>query len=97
MSYFKFEVDGESKNTLTEREEKIIQNAILNLAAMTNALLIGKGVMLNPPDEGKLGITFAYPEAISAEQELEIQEALIKKLDTFFQMSELTLATTLKN
>ena len=60
MSYFKFEVDGSIKEDLTNREIDILQNTFLNLAAMTNALIVGKGVMLNPPDEGKLGITFAY-------------------------------------
>ncbi|WP_110561294.1 hypothetical protein [Ureibacillus chungkukjangi] len=63
---------------------------------MTNALIVGKGVMLNPPDEGKLGITFAYPEAISVEQEEEIKDVFLKKLNVFFQMSNLELIAEIK-
>ncbi|MCM3390146.1 hypothetical protein M3649_18790 [Ureibacillus chungkukjangi] len=52
--------------------------------------------MLNPPDEGKLGITFAYPEAISVEQEEEIKDVFLKKLNVFFQMSNLELIAEIK-
>ena len=96
MSYFKFEVDGPLRPSLTEREVDILQTTFLNLAAMTNALIVGKGVMLNPPEEGKLGITFAYPEEISVEKESEMKEAFLKKLDLFFQMSKLELSAEVK-
>lgn len=96
MSYFKCEVEGPITNDLTKREIEILQNTFLNLAAMTNALLVGQGVMLNPPDEGKMGITFAYPEAIAEEKETEIKETFIKKLNIFFQMSNLDLTAKIK-
>ena len=95
MTYFKIEAEGASKADLTKRETLIIQNALLNLAAMTNALLVGKGVYLNPPDEGKLGITLSYPEALDKEKEAEVIEVLLKKFDTFFSMSELQLTASM--
>ena len=91
MSYFKVIVDGSSKQDLTEREQLILQNAILHFSAMTNAIITGTGVMLNPPDEGMIGITFAYPEAIDAEKEAEVRESIVKKLNGFFMMSNLEL------
>ncbi|MCM3721525.1 hypothetical protein [Solibacillus isronensis] len=54
MSYFKVIVDGNSKQGLTEREQ-----LILHFSTMTNAIITDAGVMLNPPDEGTIGITFA--------------------------------------
>lgn len=97
MSYIVVEVDGPVKPNLTEREVTILQNTILNLAAMTNALIVGEGVMLNPLDKGKMGITFAYPENISFDKENQIKDAFIKKLNTFFQMSDLELKAEITN
>lgn len=54
LSYFKVIVDGNSKQGLTEREQ-----LILHFSTMTNAIITDAGVMLNPPDEGTIGITFA--------------------------------------
>ena len=96
MSYFKVVVDGISKQDLTEREQLILQNSILHFSAMTNAIITGTGVMLNPPDEGTMGITFAYPEAIDAEKEAEVRESIIKKLNGFFTMSNLELNAVIK-
>lgn len=97
MSYIIVEVDGPIKQELTERETRILQMSFLNLAAMTNAQITGQGVMLNPPDEGKLGITFAFPEKITIEQENTLKEHFIKKLNTFLQMSELNLTAEVTN
>jgi hypothetical protein len=96
MAYFKIEVDGPMRPSLSGREIDILQTTFLNLAAMTNALIIGKGVMLNPPEEGKMGITFAYPEKLSEEKESEIKEAFLKKVNVFFQMSKLELTAEIK-
>lgn len=96
MAYFKCIVDGPIAQELTEREVIILQNTFLNLAAMTNALIVGQGVMLNPPDDGDLGIVFAYPEAIPAEKETEVKEAFANKLNVFFEMSNLALTTEFK-
>ena len=96
MTYFKVEVDGKDKAELTERETVILQNTFLNLAAMTNALLVGQGCMLNPPDEGKLGITFAYEESIGEEKEAELKDAFLNKLNVFFEMSQLDLLAEIK-
>ncbi|MCH7323127.1 hypothetical protein LZ480_14705 [Solibacillus sp. MA9] len=91
MSYFKVVVDGNSKQALTEREQLILQNSILHFSAMTNAIITGTGVMLNPPNEGTMGITFSYPEAIDAEKEAEVRESIVKRLNGFFAMSNLEL------
>lgn len=91
LSYFKVIVDGNSKQGLTEREQLILKNSILHFSAMTNAIITGAGVMLNPPDEGTLGITFAYPEALYAEKEVEVRESIVKRLNSFFVMSNLKL------
>lgn len=96
MSYFKVVVDGISKQDITEREQLILQNAILHFSAMTNALITGTGVMLNPPDEGTMGITFAYPEAIDAEKEAEVRESIVIRLNAFFSMSNLQLKAMIK-
>lgn len=96
MSYFKVIVDGISKQDLTEREQLILQNSILHFSAMTNAIITGTGVMLNPPDEGTMGITFAYPEAIDIEKEAEVRESIVKKLNGFFTMSNLELNAVIK-
>lgn len=96
MSYFKVVVDGISKQDLTEREQLILQNSILHFSAMTNAIITGTGGMLNPPDEGTMGITFAYPEAIDAEKEAEVRESIVKKLNGFFTMSNLELNAVIK-
>ena len=96
MSYFKVVVDGISKQELTEREQLILQNSILQFSAMTNAIITGTGVMLNPPDEGTLGITFAYPEAIDADKEAEVRESIVKRLNGFFSMSNLELHAVVK-
>ena len=96
MSYFKVVVDGNSKQELTEREQLILQNSILQFSAMTNAIITGTGVMLNPPDEGTLGITFAYPEAIDADKEAEVRESIVKRLNGFFSMSNLELHAVVK-
>ena len=97
MTYFKFEANGPVKEQLTEREVDILQTALLNLAAMTNAVLVGQGVMLNPPDEGKIGITLAYEENLSEEKEQEFVDVFLRKINTFFQMSNLDLTLELAN
>lgn len=97
MSYLKIEIDGPVKDDLSTREIDILQMTFLNLAAMTNAIITGTGVMLNPPDEGKLGITLAYSENLSLEKEKELSEALLKKLNTFLIMCKLELTANLKN
>lgn len=96
MTYFKVVVDGQAKEQLTAREQVILQNAILHFSAMTNALVVGVGVMLNPPDEGQMGITFAYPEPIDNEKETQIRESIVRKLNSYFTMCELDLAATIK-
>ena len=97
MTYFKFEANGPVKEELTEREVDILQQAILNLAAMTNAVLSGNGVYLNPPDEGEIGITLAYVESLSEEKEQEFVDVFLRKINTFFQMSNLDLTLELAN
>ena len=74
-----------------EREQLILQNSILHFSAMTNATITGTGVMSNPPEEGEMGITFAYPEAIGAEKEIEVRESIVKKLNSLFAMSKLEI------
>ncbi len=91
MTYLKFEANGPVKEELTEREVSILDNAILNLAAMTNAFITGQGVMLNPPDEGKIGITFAFEEKVPEEKEQELINSFLRKINTFFKMSNLDL------
>lgn len=74
------------------RKRKIdFTNSILHFSAMTNAIVTGKGVMLNPPDKGTMGIVFAYPEAIDAEKEVEVRDSIVKRLNSFFAMSNLEL------
>ena len=97
MTYFKFEANGPVKEELTEREVDILQTSLLNLAAMTNAIVVGQGLMLNPPDDGKIGITFAYVESISEEKEQEIVDAFLRKINTFFKMSNLDITLELAN
>ena len=97
MTYFKFEANGPVKEELTEREVDILQTSLLNLAAMTNAIVVGQGLMLNPPDDGKIGITFAYVDSISEEKEQEIVDAFLRKINTFFKMSNLDLTFELAN
>ncbi|MEK5187113.1 hypothetical protein [Solibacillus sp. FSL W7-1324] len=97
MSYLKFEIDGPLKKELSPREIDILQTTFLNLAAMTNALITGKGVMLNPPDEGKLGVTLAFSEKLLSKKENELSEALLKKINNFLQMSKLELSAHLTN
>ena len=97
MTYFKFEANGPVKEELTEREVDILQTSLLNLAAMTNAIVVGEGLMLNPPDDGKIGITFAYVDSISEEKEQEIVDAFLRKINTFFKMSNLDLTLELAN
>jgi len=89
MTYLKFEANGPVKEELTEREVEILQTAILNLAAMTNALITGQGAMLNPPDEGKIGITFAFEAKLPEEKEQELIDSFIRRMNTFFKMSNL--------
>ena len=96
MTYFKVIVDGQKKDQLTEREQVMLQNTILQFSAMTNAIVVGVGVMLNPPDEGQMGITFAYPEPIDNEKETDIRESIVRRLNTYFSMCELDLAATIK-
>ena len=97
MTYLKFEANGPVKEELTEREVDILQTSLLNLAAMTNAIVVGQGLMLNPPDDGKIGITFAYVESISEEKEQEIVDVFLRKINTFFKMSNLDLTLELAN
>ena len=97
MTYFKFEANGPVKEELTEREVDILQTSLLNLAAMTNAVVVGQGVMLNPPDDGKIGITFAYVESLSEEKEQELLDLFLSKINTFFKMSNLDLTLELAN
>ena len=97
MTYFKFEANGPVKEELTEREVDILQTSLLNLAAMTNAIVVGQGLMLNPPDDGKIGITFAYEENLSEEKEKEIVDVFLRKINTFFKMSNLDLTLELEN
>ena len=97
MTYFKFEANGPVKEELTEREEDILQSALFNLAAMTNAVVSGQGVMLNPPDEGKIGVTLAYIESLSEEKEQEFIDLFLRKINTFFQSSNLDLTLELAN
>lgn len=96
MAYIKIVVDGPTKAELSKREVDILQTTFLNLAAMTNAIITGVGVMLNPPEEGELGITFAYPEAISEEKETEMRDSFLRRLNTFFEMSKLDLKASIK-
>lgn len=95
LTYFKVKVEETQNENLTEREKLIIQNTILHFSAMTNAIVTGVGVMLNPPDEGKLGITFAYPEPIDAQKETDIREQIVKRLNGFFTMSNLSLQASI--
>ena len=97
MTYLKFEANGPVKEELTEREVDILQTSLLNLAAMTNAIVVGKGVMLNPPDDGKIGITYAYEEKLSEEKEQEIIDVFLRRINTFFKMSNLDLTLELAN
>jgi hypothetical protein len=39
---------------------------------MTLVLLVGKEVYLNPPDEGKIGITCSSPESFETDKEAEL-------------------------
>lgn len=97
MTYLKFEVNGHLQEHFTERETTILQMAILNIAAMTNVLIFETGVLLNPPDEGEIGITLTYEREVEREQEKEFCEAFIYKINTFFQMSNLNLYMYLVN
>ena len=97
MTYLKFEANGPVKEELTEREVDILQTSLLNLAAMTNAIVVGQGLMLNPPDDGKIGITFAYVESISEEKEQEIVDVFLSKINTFFCILYLDLTLELAN
>lgn len=89
MTYLKFEANGPVKEELTEREVEILQTAILNLAAMKNALITGQGAMLNPPDEGKIGITFAFEAKLPEDKEQKLIESFLLQMNTFFKMSNL--------
>ncbi len=40
--------------------------------------------MLNPPDDGKIGITLAYLENLSEEKEQEFIDIFLRKISTFF-------------
>ncbi len=43
-------------------------------------------VMLNPPEEGTMGITFSYPEPIAVDKETEVRGVIVKRLNNFFAM-----------
>ncbi|MCH7321337.1 hypothetical protein LZ480_05475 [Solibacillus sp. MA9] len=97
MTYLKFEVIGHLQEHFTDRETTILQMAILNIAAVTNVLIFETGIMLNPPDEGAIGITLSCEWEVERAKEKEFCEAFICKINTFFQMSNLNLHMDLVN
>lgn len=81
---------------LTEREKIMLQTTILNFAAMTNAIITGEGLALNPLENDAIGIILVFPKALNSEVSTELMESLKNKLSNYFKMCNLELEAKVK-
>jgi len=83
---------------LNPRERKMLQNTVLNFAAMSNALIVKEDVVLNPleSDNVNIGIVLVYAKALDEEQSKAISDALTNRFTMYFTMSDLDLEAQIK-
>lgn len=81
---------------LTEREKIMLQTTILNFAAMTNAIITGEGLALNPLENDEIGIILVFPKALNSEVSTELTESLKNKFSNYFRMCNLELEAQVK-
>src|SRR5690606_4652719 len=79
-------------NDYNEREQKILEVLLLNLAAQANAQTTQKGMAMNPIDREKdelFHYQFTWQKSLSEEKYNEFAEAVKNRYDVAFQMCEL--------
>lgn len=81
----------------TERETKLIETLVLNMAATLNAIVTKKGVALNPipNSEAKFSLELVFQESISDEDASQLQGLLERRFISCFKMSQLEEPTVL--
>lgn len=84
---------SKENDDFTERELKILEVLLLNLAAQANALVIKEGMAMNPLErkENELfSYQFAWQKAITEQQYEEFIEAVNRRYIQAFKMSEIS-------
>jgi hypothetical protein len=84
---------SKDNNDFNEREQKILEVLLVNLAAQANAQTIKENMVINPLDrkENELySIQFAWQKAITEQQYGEFVEAVNRRYNTAFKMSEIS-------
>ncbi|GAA0335928.1 hypothetical protein GCM10008967_27920 [Bacillus carboniphilus] len=84
---------SKEKNDFKERELKLLEVLLLNLAAQANAQTIKEGMAMNPLErkENELySYQFAWQKAITEHQYDEFMEAVSRRYNQAFKMSEIS-------
>lgn len=84
---------SKENNDFNEREQKILEVLLLNLAAQANAQTIKEGMAMNPLErkENELySYQFAWQKAITEQQYEEFVDAVNKRYNSAFKMSEIS-------
>lgn len=83
---------------LNQRERKMLQNTVLNFAAMCNALIVKEDVVINPLKEGNenIGVELVYPKPLAEDQSDAIKRSLSNRFSVYFKLSDLDLEAQIK-
>ena len=82
---------------LNEREKTIIQVTTLNFAAMTNALITGQSMVINPLEDESIGATLVYPKALDDELLEKMKQSLESRFINFSKMIKIDFEIHIKS
>ena len=72
----------------TESEKQIVNVAVLNFAALINALIIGKGMVSNPiEEEENIGLEVFLDSEATEQQKEEFTRKITNQVTMFLQMA----------
>lgn len=83
---------SKENHVLTERELKIVEVLLLNLAAHANMLVTKENMMFNPlekQDKDLFSFQFAWQKSLTEESYIEFAETVEKRYQTALMMSEI--------
>lgn len=87
----------DNSKTLDDTNQKILDTATMNFAAMTSAMIVGKegeggeGAALNPVEDCFCGIELIWQKAVPGALAEECGKVIERRLSVFYEMSGLNM------
>ena len=83
---------------LNQREKRMLQNTVLNFAAMSNAIIFNEDLVINPLGDGNnnIGVVMVYAKPLEEERGEELKKSLSNRFSVYFKMSDLDLKAQIK-